>query len=459
MHNNSYVHSLIIGAGLTGLSTAHFLQKNNKTFRVLEKKGFPGGVINTNNERGFVYETGPNTGVLGSGEIVEVFEDLNDRCQLETANEKAQKRYILKNGSWQPLPGGLISAITTPLYTFSDKLRLLGEPFRKRGNNPHESLASLVKRRMGQSFLDYAIDPFIIGVYAGDPEVLIPKYALPKLYNLEQNYGSFIGGAIKKHKEPKTDYEKKANRKVFSVRGGFNNLVNALVGFSGHENFCYNIKDLKIYPENGHYKVSWTEKGEQQKIIAENVIFTGGSHELPGIFPFIPDEEIKKLTLLYYAKVSIVSLGFDKWIGINLDGFGGLIPSMENRDILGILFMSTLFEGRAPEDGALLSVFMGGMRKPEMAEMDNDLIMKTVEREITSLMKLPSFNPQLFRITRYEHAIPQYDVNSGVRFETINRLEQQFPGLILGGNMRDGIGMADRVKQGKILAMQAINRL
>ena len=68
-------------------------------------------------------------------------------------------------------------------------------------------MASLVKRRLGKSFLDYAIDPFILGIYAGDPAYIVPKYALPKLYNLEQNYGSFVGGAIKKSREPKTENE------------------------------------------------------------------------------------------------------------------------------------------------------------------------------------------------------------------------------------------------------------
>lgn len=458
MNTTPDIHTLIIGAGLTGLSTAHYLKKAGIPFKVLEKQAHPGGVIKTLQENGFTYETGPNTGVLGSSEIVEIFEDLKGLCELETADENAQKRYILKNGRWEPLPSGILQGIKTPLFATKDKFRLLGEPFRKKGTNPHETLAQMVKRRMGKSFLDYAVDPFIIGVYAGDPNVLIPKYALPKLYNLEQNYGSFIGGAIKKQMENKTEAEKKVTRKVFAARGGLSTLANALYEYNGKGNFEFGIQDLQINPKEGIYEATWEDDSGTHTLKARNIVFTGGSFELENLFPFIEKQELEKITQLNYAKITEVSLGFRQWDGIPLDGFGGLIPSKEKRDILGVLYMSTLFHNRAPEGGALLTIFMGGIRNPQVADMDDTQIRSTVEREITDLMGLKTFHPDLFKITRYDYAIPQYDVYSGTRFVTIARLEDQYPGLILGGNMRDGIGMADRAKQGKMLANQVIER-
>ncbi len=453
----SDIHTLIIGSGLTGLSTAHYLKKAGIPFHVIEKDAGPGGVIKTVTENGYTYELGPNTGVIGSSEIVELFEDLQGLCELETANENAQKRYILKNGKWEQLPSGVMAGIKTPLFSLKDKFRLLGEPFRSKGKNPHETLSQLVKRRLGQSFLDYAIDPFIIGVYAGDPDILVPKYALPKLYNLEQNYGSFIGGAVKKQFEKKTEAEKKITRKVFSAKGGLSNLVNALYENAGKENFSFNAVNLQVLPENGGYRVSWQANEKKQDIIAKHVVFTGGSFELPEVFSFVEKGNLEKITHLRYAKIIEVTLGFKTWKGIELDGFGGLIPSKEKRDILGVLYMSTLFENRAPEDGALLTIFMGGIRNENLANQPDDKIKEVVKREITDLMQLTEFQPDLFKITRYDYAIPQYEVNSGERFETIANLENQYPGLILGGNMRDGIGMADRAKQGKMLAEQAKN--
>jgi protoporphyrinogen/coproporphyrinogen III oxidase len=452
------INTLLIGSGLTGLSTAHYLKKAGIPSHVIEKDAGPGGVIQTVTENGFTYELGPNTGVIGSSEIAELFEDLDGLCELETASEDAQIRYILKNGRWEPLPAGMLAGIKTPLFTTKDKFRLLGEPFRSKGKDPHETLSQLVKRRMGQSFLDYAIDPFIIGVYAGDPDILIPKYALPKLYNLEQNYGSFIGGAIKKQFEKKTEAEKKINRKVFSAKGGLSNLVKALYQNARTENFIFNAENLKVIPQGDEFVVRWEKDKKPVERIFRNVVFTGGSFDLPKVFPFLDGHDLAKINNLRYAKIIEVSLGFDRWKGIKLDGFGGLIPSKEKRGILGVLFMSALFKNRAPEGGALLTVFMGGIRNEKLALEPDEKIREIVKHEISDLMNLTEFNPALFRITRYDHAIPQYEVSSGERFSTIAKIEEQYPGLVLGGNMRDGIGMADRAKQGKMLAQQIVNR-
>lgn len=104
-----------------------------------------------------------------------------------------------ENGRWRALPSGPLSAIATPLFFVERQIQDIGRTFRvKSGSDPMESVAGLVKRRMGTSYLHYAVDPFIAGIYAGDPEKLVTRYAMPKLDNLEQNYGSFIRGAIKK---------------------------------------------------------------------------------------------------------------------------------------------------------------------------------------------------------------------------------------------------------------------
>lgn len=446
--------TLILGAGLTGLTTAYYLKKRNKDFLVLEKEQQVGGVIKTGNDKGYIFEEGPNTGVVGNTTVVELFEELSDRCKPELGGENVKKRYILKNGKWQHLPMGLTDAVRTPLFSMKDKLRVLGEPFRSAGKEPHENLASFVKRRLGKSFLEYAIDPFIIGVYAGDPNYLIPKYALPKLYNLEQKYGSLIGGTIRKGFEKKTDMEKKVSKKVFSFEGGMGSFVNALYEASGKDRFVLGAKDIQVMPVEDGYLITWTEaSGQTVEIKAKNVISTVGAYALESTMPFIPNDKLLKINSLLYTKVIELAIGFDKWEGMQLDGFGGLIPSKENRDILGILFMSSLFKNRNPEGGALLSVFMGGVRRQDLISLSDAEIKQIVERECSDLLNIRDFNPDLFKIIRHKWAIPQYGIESGERFATIQELEQQYKGLFIAGNLRDGIGMADRMNQGKMLAM------
>ena len=448
---------VIIGAGITGLTTAHHLKKRGVNFCILEKSHRVGGVINSVTEKGFNYEEGPNSGVVANVEVLKLFDDLKGDCEIEIANEHVKKRYILKNGTWEALPSGLMAAIKTPLFTLKDKFRILGEPFRSPGKIPNESLAGLVKRRLGKSFLDYAIDPFILGVYAGDPNRLITRFALPKLYNLEQKYGSFIGGTIKKKFEPKTEEEKRVTRNVFSVKGGLVTLIDALKKKVSEENIYLGVSNIQVKPVGQHFQISYMNKeGFPVEMESKKVITTVGAYNLDNILPFIAPEVMSKITNLYYAPTIEVILGFNKWTGMKLDAFGGLIPFKEDRDILGVLFMSALFNERAPKDGALFSIFMGGVRKPEICELPIEQLEEMIKKEICQVMRTDEFKPDLFKIIRHYWAIPQYEADTEDRLLAVELIEKNYPGLIIGGNLRNGIGMADRILQAKILAEAAI---
>ena len=452
MQSNRF-ETVILGAGLTGLSLAHYL-RNQPDVLVLDKKERPGGVIQTRSEQGFTYETGPNTGIVKYGEVAELFNELQDYCEPFIPDDSVKKRYIWKKDRWEELPSGLAGGIKTPLFSWKDKVRILGEPFRKPGKDPEETLDRMVRRRLGRSFLNYAVDPFILGVYAGDPARIVPSYALPRLYNLEQDYGSFIGGAIKKKFEPKTELEKKATKDVFSMRGGLQSLVQGLYQSAGPERFRFLVSNPRVTPNEHDFEIRYEQNGEQKQIRARRVVTTMGAHDLPQTLDFLSQQEKQALSNLKYARVIQAAVGFRQWKGPELEGFGGLVPFVENRDILGALFMSAFLPNRAPQDGALLSVFMGGTRREDIYRRSDREIETIIERELKEMFRLNTFNPEMLRIMRYEHAIPQYGKESRERFEAIHNIQQKHNGLIIAGNVRDGIGMADRIKQAADLAGQ-----
>lgn len=458
MNDTTKPYVVIIGAGLTGLTMGFYLKKAGINVLIIDKSAKTGGVIQTIREKGFVYETGPNTGVVSNPEIAELFEDLNGKCELEVADPSAKRRLIWKNQAWHALPSGLWSAITTQLFTWGDKFRILGEPWRAKGTDPDEKLSDLVKRRLGKSFLDYAIDPFISGIYAGNPNELVPRYALPKLWKLEQEYGSFIGGSIKKAKLPKTERDKKASKEVFSAKGGLQHLIDALTEAIGPDSFLLSA-DTIIKPAGIGFQLQVTTPENMIQFETKHVVTTCGGYDLVNLLPFLNQDEITPFTTLKYAAVTQVLLGFERWKGISLKAFGGLVPGKENKNILGVLFTSSFFEGRAPQGGALLSVFMGGTKRPDIAKMDNYEIEAILNKELPRMMSNRSFSPDMIRIHRYPKAIPQYTESTGKRYEMIEQLQQKYPGLILAGNIRDGIGMADRVKQGRSIAEELAGKI
>lgn len=459
MAESAKTEVVIVGAGLTGLTMAFYLKKAGINFRIIEKSAKTGGVIQTISEKGFVYETGPNTGVVSNPEMAELFEDLAGKCEIEIADPSAKRRLIWKNNMWHALPSGLMSAIGTPLFTWYDKFRILGEPFRAKGTDPNEKLADLVKRRLGESYLDYAVDPFISGIYAGDPRKLVTRYAMPKLWKLEQEYGSFIRGAIKKAKLPKNERDKKASKEVFSAKGGLSRLTEALTEAIGHENMILSVDSSLVQPTPDGFQLQLTTPEQLITLDTTHLVTTCGGHALAGLLPFLNEEEVAPFNNLKYAAVTQVLLGFKKWKGMSVKAFGGLVPGIENKNILGVLFTSSFFEGRAPKGGALLSVFMGGTKRPDIAEMDNDQVLTLLNKDLPRMMSDRSLSPDLTRICRYRYAIPQYTETTGPRYEMIAQIEQKYPGLILAGNIRDGIGMADRVKQGRSIAEELIGKI
>ncbi|MFW5851652.1 MAG: protoporphyrinogen oxidase [Bacteroidota bacterium] len=448
----------IIGAGLTGLSAGFFLSEKGLQADILEKQNHIGGVMQSKTEDGFTYESGPNTGVLNNMYIEELFQKLHPDCRLAIASEQAKKRLILKNNTWHPLPYNFSTAVSTPLFTLKDKFRILGEPFRKAGPDPHENLRSFVHRRLGKSFHDYAVAPFVNGVFAGNTEEIVPKYALPKLYNLEQQYGSFIKGSIQKQKEQAHSQEPKPSKNIFSCSGGLSQFISALAK-NQNNTIHTSCSNISILPQQNRYVISWTDNNNtKREEIYTEVILTIPAYALESTCSFLSNSQREIFNTIPYAPVVQVSLGFNKWDGIDIQAFGGLCPPKEKRNILGVLFMSSMFSDKAPEGGALLAAFAGGRLNPEICKLTDEEITDIVQHECKELLRY-SGTPDLIKIHRYSHAIAQYTSHQEKVICTCKELGNKFPHLYFNGGYINGISIADRVKQGYETAKHIYNSL
>lgn len=440
---------VVIGAGITGLTCAYQLSRKGKNVTVLECQYRIGGQINTQKVGDFVFESGPNTGVVKHPEVAELFEQLGDSCQLETALESSKRRLIWKGKRFHKLPSGLFSALATPLFSWYDKFRILGEPWREKGNDPMESVGSLAERRLGKSYVEYAVDPFLSGVYAGDPYKLPARLALPKLYQLEQNYGSFIKGSIAKAKLPKTDRDRKATKKVFSARGGFSNLVNALADKIGREHIITGAQGISIVPDGDGWAISYLKDGLKREMKAAKIVTTCGAYSLPELLPFIDSQTMADLSNLYYAPVVQIGVGMkdcgdNQWLA-----FGGLVPSKEKKPVLGILFPSACFEQRCPNGGAAMAYFIGGTRHPESIDVSDKEYEELVNNALVDMLKFDAgTKADAIKIFRHKRAIPQYEASSDQRLAAVEKIQKLYPTLRIAGNLRDGIGIGDRIKQG-----------
>ncbi len=457
---------IIIGAGITGLSLAATLEQCGVPFVILERSDRVGGQIRTLEQDGFVFETGPNTGVISAPEVMELFDYAAPYATLQVARKEAAARWIWKGDRFHVLPSGPVGGLFTPLFTWRDKLRLLGEPFRRKGSDPLESVGTLAERRLGKSFVDYAIDPFIGGIYAGDPYRLNTRYALPKLYDLEQEYGSFIRGAIQKAKQPKSERERRATKEVFSAVGGLEMLVRAVAKkVSRMGEIVTDVSEISIEQGDGaQWVVTYRRQGDgDRKLLStKHVVTTVRAEQLESLLPSALRPSLPPIASLVYAPVVEISVGYRHLPGVRRDAFGGLVPSCERRKILGILFPSSCFDDRTPyEDSALFTIFVGGLRQGEVLKsLRDEQLVALGLGELTQMMRIPKgIEPDMIALSKHERAIPQYDETSELRVRRIKEIEQMYPGLHLAGGIIDGIGLAHRITQGAHLGKGIVDQL
>lgn len=327
-----------------------------------------------------------------------------------------------------------LQAITTQLWSIAGKLRVLREPFIKAAPpEPDQSVADFVTRRLGKELYDYAINPLVGGIYAGKPEMLSLRYGFPKLYALEQEHGGLIRGALAKMKAAKANKGPKAKKYILSFKDGLQTLPQSIAN-NLNEPVQTGVSIESIRQIEDMWAVRWNG---QVKAFKE-LIVTVPAHKLPGL----PFEEPIRLPAIDYPPVSVISLGYPlSAIKQPLDGFGALVPEREDRNILGVLFPSAVFDGRAPEGHGLLTVFVGGSRSPECSSPDTDQLLKTIQPDLETLLGIQD-EPSFVHHKHWPMAIPQYTLGYEKVLEAITRIEQQYIGLKLAGNYRTGISLS-----------------
>lgn len=435
----------ILGGGISGLVTAYLLKKEQHEPVIIETSARPGGAIQSSVDDEWLIEHGPNSLLETSPKITQLVDEIGLGPKKIYGNDQASNRYIVKNNAPVSLPTSPGAFLKTPLFSLSGKLGLLKEPFISSTSDEYETLASFVIRRLGPQFLDYAINPFVAGVYAGDPKKLSVKYAFKKLYELEEKYGSLIKGQIKGARERKKRGTVAKNAaKMFSFENGLESLPRVLAKKLTHELQlqCKNITVKKREREG--FDVTYDKGGEKALFKADRVIFSIPSHRYHSIDTDLFDDHFyNALEDIYYPPVSVLALGFKReQIAHPLDGFGMLIPEVERKSILGTLFSNSIFQGRAPAGHALLTNFIGGARQPDIARKNTE---ELIDITMTDLRELLGVNgdPVISKHIYWPKAIPQYNVGYGRVYDAIHRMEKRSPGLHIHGNFRDGISLSD----------------
>ena len=446
----------IIGAGISGLSTAYAIERLadevglKVEVTVFEREERTGGKIWSIKEEGYLCEWGPNGFLDSKPMTLELCDQLGIRGQLERSNDNARKRFIYSGGILNRLPENGPMFLQSKLISWPGKIRLAQEYFKpKRTDGVDETLADFARRRLGAEALDKLIGPMVSGIFAGNPETMSLQSCFPRIHELEQQYGGLLKAMMKMAKQKKAEI--KAGKQVASAAGpagvltsfagGIQELTDATAkGLNGQVRTCHAVTGLKAIDGGWELRLA-----DGSNFDAEIVVSAAPAHVLKELTWSLDGELSELLAGIPYAPMNVICFGYEQdKVERDLNGFGYLIPKKEGCEILGTLWDSSIFTGRAPEGHIMLRSMMGGATTPEAIGLSDAEVKKRTMGELKKIMGI-SAEPDFVRIFRHQRAIPQYVVGHADRLAAIDEQLKAYNGLILTGNAFFGIGLNDCV--------------
>jgi oxygen-dependent protoporphyrinogen oxidase len=441
------VEALVVGAGISGLATAYALQKAGIATRVVEAAPRPGGVIQSVKQDGYLIECGPQS-FSGNGTISAMCRDLGILEERVLADPKAP-RYVLIDGKLRNVPMGP-GLLASSFMSGGTRAAILRDIFGKSESpEPDESVAGFIRRKFSPTLLDRLVGPFVSGIYAGDPEKLSLRAAFPILYEAEKAAGSITRGIFKVIQQRKAANgtqpqapKEKATLQTF--REGNETLIRAIAARLAERLTCATevtrIEALGSgqQPKAARFRVSLHGANGEETVDTERLILSVPTENASRLLEPLDSGFAAQLSTIAYSGVAVVSLGYRKNdVGDSLTGFGFLVPRSSGLSILGTVWNSSLFPGRAPAGDALLTSFVGGATNPGAIGKLPEQLAAEVHREMSPLLGVRK-EPVFSNVTIWQRAIPQYNLGHTARLAALESMRTRFPGLYFSGNYLKG---------------------
>jgi oxygen-dependent protoporphyrinogen oxidase len=446
---------LIAGGGISGLSLAWWLARAGLSVEVWEADSRAGGKIQSTRQDGYLTERAAAVLMNFRPEVTELVRaaELDDE-KVGRAAQAAAHRYLLHDGRLQALPMRLGAMVASPLWSWRGKLRLLAEPFMPARVNDNESVSEFVTRRLGRELLERAMEPFVAGTLASDPDRACAASTLPRLTALERRYGSIAAGVLA-HRLLRRRTACRAE--TFSFRGGMETLARKLAAAPGVSlRTRHRIEAIERTPEG--WRVTATTPAGERELVTEQLVLATPAGVAAALVRHLDAPLADLLDGIRYAPVSVAHFGFDRAaVGHALDGTGFLAPRSEAAALTGNLWMSSLFPGRAPAGKVLLTAYLGGARAPQVADWSEARALSEVLAVLRGLLGIRA-DPEMARLDVHREALPLYYDAYEARLKALAAHLERWPGLHLEANYRGGVSVRDRIARGREAAERIARR-
>ena len=452
---SSPAHIAVIGGGVTGLRAAHALARQGTSVRLFESATRLGGPVHSTQQDGWLSESGPNS-VQRNTDLDQLLGELNLLAEVREARPEARNRYILRGGKPVPAPSSPPGLLTSPLFGIGAKLRVFTEILKRpRTRRNDVSLADFISDHFGEEIVEYGVNPFVSGVYAGNPDKLSARHAFPSLWSMEREHGSIIRGQISSAKAKRARGESAGPPKIVSLAPGLGSLVDAMHNALPAGCVELNARVETLLPGE-RWSLVWQRDDQTHTETFDRVILAVPAAGLARMrIGSLGERPLAALADIEYPPVASLFLGYRReQVAHPLDGFGMLVPAAERRRILGVLFSSTLFDQRAPEGHVALTVMFGGSGRPDLGRADEATLGRIAAEELQDLLGVDG-EPVYRQCHAWPRAIPQYNLGYERFLHAIEDCEHRNKGVLIGGHVRDGISLPNCLAAGRKLAERA----
>jgi protoporphyrinogen/coproporphyrinogen III oxidase len=441
---------IIIGGGISGLSTAYYLAKQGIPSTIVERRARLGGVISTDLVEGCVLDAGPDSFISIKPWATELIRELGLGDEIIGSNDHLRVTYLLRHGRMVPLPDGLMMMVptrilpmlSTPLLGWPTKIRMGLELLRRPQGTPvpDRSVADFIRDHYGQESVDYLAEPLLSGVYGGDPEKLSVSSVLTRFAEMEARYGSLTRGVLTERR--RASHRAPSGPLFVTLKRGLGVLIDAaLRAAGGHLDVLTGTAETAT-PAGG----AWRVRVNGEWIESQHLVLACQAYEAAEVIESAAGDLAAILSEVQYTSSMTVSLGFRKPEFCQpLDGFGILVPKRERQTIMACTWVGTKFPDRVPDTHVVLRCFLGG--DDVQAESD-ERVLKLVRADLRRMLNLDT-TPAFARIARWPRSMAQYTVGHDRRVKQIETSLAALPGLHLAGNAYHGIGVPDCVRMGK----------
>jgi oxygen-dependent protoporphyrinogen oxidase len=464
-------HVVVVGGGISGLTAAHRLstisqsEKLDLQITLLEKNARLGGVIESEEESGYIIEHGPDCFVTDKPWALNLCQELDLTGNLIKTGAGNGKAFVAWRGRLQPLPDGFSMIapskiwpfIKSPLFSPLGKLRAACDLVLPRGKegNEDESVAGFIQRRLGKELFERAGQALIGGIYTGDAGELSAVATMPRFIALEREHGSIIRGLRLEGREYRAGGPRYS---LFqTLKKGLTGLTGALADSLKSESIRLKTDVIELSRKDGR---SWSViTAGQETLTADAVILSVPADRAAQLVRGCNSELGSALASIECASSLVLNLLLkDEQLNIPAEAFGFVVPESEGGNILAASFISKKFVDRAPQGMVMVRVFIGGALQPGLLEKKDE---ELIGMALTDLRKYVALKGEPVKtwVRRWPKSMPQYHLGHARRVAQIDEMVRELGGLVLAGNCLHGVGIADCVRSGELAAQSVLESL